>query len=282
MLRAPRLLLASPARRGTALARVAQPLGGEREIALQTAYLQPRLIHAALDVGTSRLGRVPGLHLRLARLLRVRQLRPLRGERRRQLLGPLPQAAQREIEVLEFASHQRERDPEALLDHLSVALRLAALARQAAHLGLDLAHQILEPGEVRGRLFQPALRARLAVAVQPDPGRLFEQGTPLLGLLGEERFDHFGFHHDRGVRPEARAAQQVLDVAQPHRRSVQQVFTLARAGQPARHEHFLICDRQRAVSVVEHERDFRHVHRAAPGRALEDHVLHFAAAQQAR
>src|SRR5256885_7708892 len=215
--RAPRLLLTPPDGRGTALPRVAQPLGGEREIALQTAHLQPRLVHATLDVGASRLGGVPGLHLHLARLLRVRQLRALRGERRRQLFGSLPQGAQREIEVLELAPHQGERDSEALLDHLAVALRLAPLARQAAHLGLDLAHQILEPGEVRRRLFQPALRARLAVAVQPDPGRLLEQRTPLLGLLGEERLDHLGFHHDRGVRAEASTAQQVLDVAQPHR-----------------------------------------------------------------
>src|SRR2546430_13223103 len=38
-------------------------------------------------------------------------------------------------------------------------------------------------------------------------------------------------------------------------------LTLARAGQPARHQHFLVRDGERAVRVVEHERHFRHVHR---------------------
>src|SRR5205807_2074781 len=198
--RAPRFLLAPPARGGAPLARIPQPLGGEREVALEATYVQPRLVQPALDVGAPCLGGVPGLDLRFACLLGVRLLRALRRKRRRQLLRPLPQAPQREIEVLELVSHQRERDPEALLGHLDIALRLAALPRQAAHLCLDLAHQVLESGEVRRRLFQAALRARLAVAVQPDPGRFFEQGAPLLGLLGQERLDHLGFHYDRGVR----------------------------------------------------------------------------------
>ena len=182
--RALRFLLAPPAGGGAPLARIPQPLGGEREVALEATHLQPRLVQPALDVGAPCLGGVPGLDLRFACLLGVRLLRALRRKRRRQLLRPLPQAPQREIEVLELVSHQRERDPEALLGHLDIALRLAALPRQAAHLCLDLAHQILESGEVGRRLFQPALGARLAVAVQPDPSRFFEQGAPLLGLLG--------------------------------------------------------------------------------------------------
>src|SRR5256885_11059262 len=67
-------------------------------------------------------------------LFRSRQLRPLGRKRRRQLLRALPQAPQREIEVLELAPHQCERDREALLGHLAVALRLAEIGRAHAEL----------------------------------------------------------------------------------------------------------------------------------------------------
>src|SRR5207247_2404261 len=135
----------------------------------------------------------------------------LAGQARGQLFGALAQATERQIEVFELASHQRQGDAEALVDHLVVALRLAALPRQAPHLRLHLADQVFEPGEVRRRLLEPALRARPAIAVQPDAGRLFEQGASLLGPLRQERLDHPRLHHHGGVGAQTRAAPQVLD-----------------------------------------------------------------------
>src|SRR5256886_16226281 len=70
-------------------------------------------------------------------------------------------------------------------------------------------------------------------------------------------------------------------VPQPHRRAIEQVLALSRAGQPARDEDFLIGDRQRPVRVVEQQGDLGHVHRPPPRRALENDVFHFAAALQA-
>src|SRR2546430_6524454 len=49
-------------------------------------------------------------------------------------------------------------DAEALVDHLVVALRLAALTRQAPHLRLHLADQVFEPGEVGRRLDRKSTR----------------------------------------------------------------------------------------------------------------------------
>src|SRR5204863_354552 len=79
----------------------------------------------------------------LALPLRRVEAGPLLGQGRRQLLGLLTQTAERQIEVFELAAHQRQGDAEALLDHFPVALRFAALARQAPHLRLDLADQVL-------------------------------------------------------------------------------------------------------------------------------------------
>src|SRR5207249_3046816 len=60
-------------------------------------------------------------------------------------------------EVFELAPHQRQGDAAALFDHFPVALRFAALARQAPHLRLGLADQVLEPGEIRRRLLATAV-----------------------------------------------------------------------------------------------------------------------------
>src|SRR5437867_1746300 len=70
--------------------------------------------------------------------------------------------------------------------------------------------------------------------------------------------------------------------ADPDRRAIEQVLALPRAGEPACDEDFLIRDREGSIRVVEDQGDLRHVHRPAPGRALEDDVFHLAAAQQAR
>src|SRR5881392_2765193 len=46
---------------------------------------------------------------------------------------------------------------------------------------------------------------------------------------------------------------------------------------------YSLCpEREGSIRVVEDQGDLRHVHRPAPGRALEDDVFHLAAAQQAR
>src|SRR6185295_17954900 len=146
-------LLPPLCRRGAPLAGVAQPLGGQRQVALQPPRLELRVGQAALHLRAARLD--PCLPLPLRPL----QPGPLAGQGRRQLLGPLAQSAQRQIEVFELAAHQGERDAETLVDHLAVALRLAALARQAPDLRLHLADQVFQPGEIRRRLFEPPLGA---------------------------------------------------------------------------------------------------------------------------
>ena len=79
--------------------------------------------------------------------------------------------------------------------------------------------QVLEPLEVGGGLLQPPLGAVLPVAIETDAGRFLEQRPALVGPVGEEEVDHLGFHHDAGVAAEAGAAEQIVDVAEPDRRS---------------------------------------------------------------
>ena len=232
---------------GAPLAGVVQPLRGQREVTFEPADLELRVRQPALHLRAARLRRVTSLRPGLPLILALGEPRPSRRQGDAQLGGAHAQGAERQVEVLELASHQGERDPEPLFDHLPEAFGLAALARQAPHLRLNLGDQIFEPRQVRPSLLQPPLGAALAVPIQADARRFFEQRPPLLGALREEGVDHLGLHHDPGIRPQARPAQQILDVTQAHRRAVEEVFALPRARQPAADHDFLVRDRQGAV-----------------------------------
>src|SRR5207302_1211608 len=180
-LHGPHLRLRAILRRlGPPLARVVQPLGRQCEIPLEPVHFELGVRQAALHLGAPGFGGVPSLHPRLPIPLGFGQTlaRRRHGARQRGRLDA--QRAQREVQILELAPDQRDRDPEPLLDHLRVTLRLAALPRQAAHLGLHLGDQVLEPGEVGGRFFEPPLGAPLPVAVEADARRLLEQRPPFL------------------------------------------------------------------------------------------------------
>ena len=236
-----------------ALPGVMEPLRREGEVPLQPPHLEPRLGQAALHRRAPRLGRMPRLHPSFALPLRPHQPRALLGQGGCELRRARPQPAQLEVEVLELAAHQRERDAEALLDHLAVPLRLAPLAGEAPHLRLHFGDQVFEAGQVCPRLLQASLVALLPAAVEPDSRRFFEQGAALLRLLREQRVDHLRLHHDGRVRAEPGATQQVLDIAQADRRTVQQVVALTRARQTPGYHDFLVGDGEHAVGVVEHE-----------------------------
>ena len=261
---------------------VAQSLGRKRDIALQPADFQLGVAEPALDFGASRLTRVPRLDARFTLALRIGQPRACRRQRFGQLAGPYAERPERQIEVLELAPHERQRDAEPLFDHLAIALGTAPLTRETTHLRLHFADQVLEPGEIGSGFLEPPFRALLAIAIQADARCFFEQGAALFGLLRQQRLDHLRFHHDRGIGAETGPAQHVLDVAQPHGRTVQLIVALPGARETARDDDLLIGDREAAVRVVEDQRHLRHVHGPASRRTLEDDVFHFATAQEAR
>ena len=120
----------------------------------------------------------------------------------------------------------------------------------------------------------------LSVAVQSDAGGLLEQGTSLIGAIGEQEIDHLGLHDDPGVAAEAGAPEEVVDIAKPDGTLVDEVVAAARPGHPAGDDDFVVGDRQVAGGVVEEERDFGDVDRPPVDRALEDHVFHLAAAEE--
>src|SRR5581483_8736861 len=80
-------------------------------------------------------------------------------------------------------------------------------------------------------------------------------------------------------RPQPRAHQQIVHVAQPYLIAVDVILDLAGAIGTARNLHFGEVDRQAAVAVVESDRHFRQAERLALLVTREDDVFHLARAQ---
>jgi hypothetical protein len=154
--------------------------------------------------------------------------------------------------------------------------------KERAHLLTDLVDQIVEARQVDRRLLEPSLRTASPVAIEPHARRLLEQLAPIVGAVGEQRVDHPALDDDARIGAEARAAHEILDVAQSARRAVQEVLAVARAREPPRDHDLVERHGERAVRVVEVQRYLGHVHRLARRGSLEDHLGHGAAAQHAR
>ena len=93
---------------------------------------------------------------------------------------------------------------------------------------MHLRNQVVEPLQIDRGFLEPPLRGPPPVAVQTDASRFLEQLAPVIRTIGEQSVDHLGFDHDAGVGAETRAAQHVGDVAQPSRRTVDEVVAVTR------------------------------------------------------
>ena len=180
----------------------------------------------------------------------------------------------------QIAAAQFHDDLEAFGREGGVALGLAALSREAPHLALDFADDVVESLKVLGGAIELAFRGVLAVPVQADAGGFLEERAAVVRPVRQEAFDHAGFDDDARIAAESRAAQKILHIPQAHGGVVDQVFALPAAGQAPGDHDLLELDRKHAVGVVEHQCDFRHVHGAVFRRSVKDDLLHFLATQQ--
>ena len=268
---------AQPARVG-----VGQALGGESEIALHLAEVDPHRGQPAGDLRAMPLGGEPRMGGFFPMALAGGEVLAGRGN----VLGQLREARLHPRDFfrhpVEQAAGQGKLDRELLLGELDVPLGFAALAREASDLGLYLSDEVLDALKIDGGLLQPALGAVLPIAIQPDARRLLEEGASLVRPVRQQQVDHLGLDDHAGIAAQSRATEQILDVAQPDRRTVEQIVALPGPREPAGDDHFAVGDGKVAVGVVEVQRDLGDVHRAPGGGALEDDVLHLPAAEQSR
>ena len=135
-----------------------------------------------------------------------------------------------------------------LRDHLAlqlfVAPRLGSLALQRIHLPADFFENVEHARKILFRAFQLRLGQPLLGFEFADARRLFDDGAAILRLVAENLPDAALLDDGVALRPQARADEKVLDVAQPRELAVDQVFAFAGAKQAARDGDFarlVIC-----------------------------------------
>ena len=180
-------------------------------------------------------------------------------------------------------------EPEEVLDFPEARLVLLVLGRdlglrfELRELRAELDPDVLDPREILARVGDPAFGLLASLLVFRDAGGLFEEDAQLLRL----RLDHTRNHAllDDRVRagPEARAEEQIVDVAPAHGDVVDVVRRVAVARQDALDRQFGVLAPLSAdapAAVVEGKLDGGAADRLAVAGAVEDHVLHGLAAQR--
>jgi hypothetical protein len=163
------------------------------------------------------------------------------------------------------------------------AARGAGLALERAEVALDLAHDVVEPQEVRRRLLELHLGDLLARLVARDPRRLFDQLAAFLRFARQDEADLSLFDHRVGADAESGVHQQVLDLLEADRLAVQAVLRLAAAEDAAGDRHPAVLPQSAAGEArigEEGQGDFTHPEGLPLLGTVENDVFHGVAAHR--
>ena len=161
-------------------------------------------------------------------------------------------------------------------------LGLFALGLKGTDAGLEFREDVSQTDEVFLSPVQTPDGVCAAVTEVGDARGFLEHIAPAAGLAGDHVGDLALGDHGVAVPAEAGVHEQLVDVLQTDLFPVDAVFRLARAEIAPGDRDFLLVVGQRAVRVVEPQRDFRVPQGTALVRAAEDDVFHFRAAQVLR
>ena len=125
--------------------------------------------------------------------------------------------------------------PAHLVAQAGVTAGLGGLPLQRSALLVDFVDDVVEAREVLLRGFELQLGRAAARLVLGDPGGLFDQLAPIGRARAQDHPDLALLDDGVGLLAQAGIHQQFVDVLQPARLAVDQVFALTRPIQPARH-----------------------------------------------
>ena len=266
-------LLAAPAR-----------VGHMTDALLQAADLHRRLGQTALGDMQRVVRFMVRLAQRLQRRLGAAQLGQTRlqrvGRRQHRLVHPLLLAGG--IAVLQEPELvQLER---AGLLQVAEALRHLRLRLELLEVGVKLAQDVLDPGQVLAGVLQAVLGLAAALLVLGDARGLLQEQAQLLGARLDDAADRALADDGVGARAQTGAQEHVLHIAPAHRLAVDVVLAGAVAGQHPAHRDLGVLVPLAAGArrrVVEDQLDAGAGGGLALPGAVEDHVLHRLAAQLA-
>ncbi len=139
----------------------------------------------------------------------------------------LRQALRLGIELARLAGEHLADDAAHLVANLGVAASLTGLALQRAELFFDFDDDVVDAREIDFRGFQLGFGQTFFGLELGDAGSFFDDGAALHGFGGEDQTDAALFNYGVGIGAEADAHEHFLNVAQPRRAAVDQVFALA-------------------------------------------------------
>ena len=160
-----------------------------------------------------------------------------------------------------------------------IRARLLGAHGERAELRLDFLLDVADAHEVRFRVVELFERLALARLVFRDACRLLEKRAALFGAAVQDVVDAVLPDDAHALVADAGVCKQLVDILDAAARPVEEHLALAAAIQAARDDDFGKIDRQRAVRIVEHERDFGDADPLARGRAGENDVFRFRSAQ---
>ena len=171
-----------------------------------------------------------------------------------------------------------------LLLQVFIALGDLGLAFKLFQIGIELAQDVFDTGEVFTRVAQAVFGLAAALFVFGDAGRLFQKQAQLFGLGLNDAADRALTNDGVGPGPQTGAQKHILHIAAAHRLVVDVVAAGAVSGQHPFDRNFgklTPLPARAVVTVVKNQFDTGAAGRFSSGGAIEDDVLHGLAAQLA-
>ncbi len=134
----------------------------------------------------------------------------------------------------EFAGEDEAQLGAHFFAQASVALGLGGLALQRIHLARDFVENVVDAGQVQLGVFEAGFGQALFGLEFRDSGGFFEDGAAVGGAAAEDLADASLLDQRVGLRAQAGAHEEFLNVAQAAELAIQQVFAVAGAEQAAR------------------------------------------------
>src|SRR5208282_941921 len=139
------------------------------------------------------------------------------------------------VHLRELAGEHHAQLGAHLVAQPGIALRLAGLALERVHLPRDFFENVVHAIQIRLGVLKTRLGQTLLRLEFRDPSRFFDDGAAIRWTAAQNLADAPLLDQRIRFRPQARSHEQFLDVAQTTQFSIQQVFAIPAAEQPARH-----------------------------------------------
>ena len=187
---------------------------------------------------------------------------PLLDSRRRRI-DPLGQGGDLTPQPCLIGVHQRHaagqhhaQSAAQFVAHSREALSLRRLTLQAVHLPRDFFKNVVHACQVLFGALQAQLGQPLPVLEARNPRRFLDDGPPVVRLGAEQLADALLPDDGVALRSQARAHEDVLNIAQPAQLAVQQILALAGAEQAAGNHDLAFLRRalEFAAANLEHHR----------------------------